>query len=78
MDFLSDNCRPIVKDEHVTNLYRMMISIEHPSLYFIGMNKLVAEYKEFGIQSELATAFITGKTEPVSKQVNIIYRLFNP
>ena len=47
----------------------MMVSIDHPSLYFIGMNKLVAEFKNFGIQSELAAALIAGKIPPVSKEV---------
>lgn len=59
----------MIRDEHVTNIYRMMVSIDHPSLYFIGMNKLVAEFKNFGIQSELAAAFIAGKIPPVSKEV---------
>jgi hypothetical protein len=59
----------LIKEEHVPNLYRMMISIDHPSLYFIGMNKLVAEFKNFGIQSELAAAFISEKIPPVPRKV---------
>ena len=47
----------------------MMISIDHPSLYLIGLNKMAAGNKQFGIQSELAVAFITEKIPPVPKQV---------
>ena len=47
----------------------MMISIDHPSLYIISLNKMAAGNKQFGIQNELAVAFITEKIPPVTKQV---------
>ena len=47
----------------------MIIGIDHPSLYFIGLNKMAAGNKQFGIQSELAVAFITEEIPPVPKQV---------
>ncbi|KAF6021762.1 hypothetical protein EB796_019934 [Bugula neritina] len=66
--FLSENCRPVVKDDHVTNIYRMMVDIEHPSLYYIGLNKLGMPFREFSMQADLATAFITGRIPAVSKE----------
>mgnify|MGYP001792033459 CR=1 FL=1 len=66
---MNERCRPEIKDEHITRLYRMMISIDHSSLYLIGLNKMAVGNKQFGIHSELAVAFITEKIPPVSKQV---------
>jgi len=68
--FLSENCRPVVKDDHVTNIYRMMVDIEHPSLYYIGLNKLGLPFREFSMQADLATAFITERIPAVSKEVS--------
>ena len=47
----------------------MMISMDHPPFYFIRLNKMAAGNKQFGIQSELAVAFITNTIPPVPKQV---------
>jgi len=67
--FLSENCRPVVKDDHVTNIYRMMVDIDHPSLYYIGLNKFGQIFRRFCVQADLAAALIAEKIPSVCREV---------
>jgi len=67
--FLSERCHPVIKEDHVTNIYRMMVDIAHPSLYYIGLYKLGSPFREFCVQADLAAALIAEKIPTPSREV---------
>ncbi|KAF6035985.1 hypothetical protein EB796_005700 [Bugula neritina] len=66
--FLSERCHPVIKEDHVTNIYRMMVDIAHPSLYYIGLYKLGSPFREFCVQADLAAALIAEKIPTPSRE----------
>jgi len=50
----------------------MMVDIDHPSLYYIGLNTVVVALYQLSFQAELAAAFISEKIPPVSKEVSLL------
>jgi len=56
----------------VTNIYRMMVDIDNPSLYYIGLNTFVVALYQLSFQAELAAAFISEKIPPISKEVSLL------
>ena len=59
----------MIEDGHVSSIYRMMVDINHPTLYYVGLNNIITPIPQMAFQTEYAVACITGQIETESKQV---------
>ncbi|XP_067938063.1 uncharacterized protein [Watersipora subatra] len=59
--FLSAKCRPVIEDEHVSHIYQLLRDINHPSLYYIGLNKNIVPFPQFACQADYIVGCITGQ-----------------
>jgi len=57
----------------VASLYRLLVDINHPSLYYVGLNQTIAPFPHFHAQTEFAAACISGEFSLPDRKVNILY-----
>lgn len=60
-----------MEGEHIKSLYKLMVDINYPSLYYIGLNKIIVPFPQYQFQSEYAVACITGNITPPPRQVTM-------
>lgn len=59
--FLKDGCKIQVDDqEHITDLYKHCLNINHPSMVFIGIPKQICPFPQFDFQVRLFLAVLNG------------------
>lgn len=66
--FLSVDCGVSTLDNHVSPLYMHCLSINKPSLGFIGLPNLIAPNPLFDLQSRFCLTFMTGRKKLPSKE----------
>merc|ERR1711956_98283 len=59
--FLDATCHPKVENRIVWPLYKHMISIDHPSLCFIGIPIQICPFPQFDIQVQFFVKSLTGE-----------------
>ena len=52
-------------------IYKLLVDINYPSLYYIGLNKQIAPFPQFTSQCDYATACITGRIKHPTKEVSV-------
>ncbi|KAB0803599.1 hypothetical protein PPYR_00569 [Photinus pyralis] len=67
--FLTKECGITVEDSCVQYLYKHVINIERPTLFFIGIPTLVGAYINSDLQARFAVAFLDGKFNLPPKDV---------
>ncbi|KAJ3648320.1 hypothetical protein Zmor_020131 [Zophobas morio] len=75
--FLSKKCGINVTDKNVHPLYKQIISIEHPTLAFIGVPLLTCYFPLFDIQARFFLSTLNGHYKLPSKE-EILQRLNHP
>ncbi|XP_064610332.1 uncharacterized protein LOC135474701 isoform X2 [Liolophura sinensis] len=66
--FLSKQCGLEIKDERITPLYKHMIHTTFPTLFFIGMCKIICPFPQFHCQILVTMAILEGSVQLPCKE----------
>jgi hypothetical protein len=70
--FLSEECRVQISDGRITPLYKHLIHIDHPTLAFVGILRLISPFLQFDIQVRFFLASLTGNVKLPSKEAMLL------
>jgi len=65
--FLSESCKITVENRRVQALYKHLVSVEHPSMCFIGIPLQICPFPQFDLQIRYFVKLITGQVKLPTK-----------
>jgi len=65
--FLSENCKISVENRRVQALYKHFLSIEHPTLCFVGIPVQICPFPQFDLQIRYFVKLLTGQAKQPTK-----------
>lgn len=74
--FLSERCRPDISNGMIHDIYKLIVDIRYPSMFYVGMNRFVTPCTHYHYQSEFAVALITGDIPYKTQQVRTCILFF--
>mgnify|MGYP001801990887 FL=1 len=69
--FLTDACQPDTSNEMIHSIYKLLVDIKFPTMFYIGMNFMIAPFPQMHYQTEYAVALITGDVPYKTKKVRV-------
>ena len=75
--FLSERCRPDISNGMIHDIYKLIVDIRYPSMFYVGMNRFVTPCTHYHYQSEFAVALITGDIPYKTQQVRTCILFFD-
>jgi len=65
--FLSESCKIKVENRQVQTLYKHLISVEHPTLCFVGIPVQICPFPQFDLQIRYFVKLLTGQVQLPTK-----------